>query len=77
VVEVIQVTSPGRSALTSHRPDDFERQLSLILGPIDDIEDHSSPEHFGFEISGTLNPALMLDCLVHCGDHRFLHATRT
>jgi hypothetical protein len=30
----------------------LERQLSLILGPVDDLEHHSSLEHFGFEISG-------------------------
>jgi len=40
-------SAPGDS---SRRASLAERQLSLILRPINDLEDHSAPEHFGFEI---------------------------
>jgi hypothetical protein len=54
----------------------LERWLSLVLGPIDDLEHHSALEHFGFEVSGVQLPfgrckdtesgfhALAFECIV-------------
>lgn len=37
-----------------------ERQSTLILGPVDDVEEHSPIEHFGFKIARVLLPVRCL-----------------
>jgi hypothetical protein len=37
-------------------PSAFEGRRSLIFGPIDNLEHHSPPEHFGIEIGGVKPP---------------------
>jgi len=34
----------------------LERQRLLILRPVDDVEEHSAPEHLAFEVAGVLLP---------------------
>ncbi len=38
----------------------LERQLRLILCPIDHLEQHAAPEHLAFEITGMLSPCRRL-----------------